>query len=144
MFRYLQQEPVNLSNCATNIHLILATNPSPAATNGIIKRSCSHTKNHVVSHPLEKYHYWRKGHKKINKNRHWNEKALVAQMGVVSNFKGVDSNSEGVNSNSEVFDSNANSQPLLVLPPHLIIVWDAVIYLNLCVIPPPMMRGCHG
>ena len=103
LFQDIQQEPVKLSNCATNIHLIQSTNPSPISTNCSIKRYCSHTENHLTSHPLEKYHYWWKGHKKRKKNQHWNKKHLAAQMG-------VDSNPEGV-------DINANSQPLLVLPP---------------------------
>ena len=105
-----------MSNCATNIHVSPATNPAPAATDGSIKRSSSHTGNHVVSHPLDKYHYWRKGHKKMKKNRHWNEKAISAQMGVDSNSEVVDSNSKRVDSNAKRVDSNANSQPLLNLP----------------------------
>ena len=113
-----------MSNCATNIYLSLATNPSPTETNGSIKQSCSHTKKHVDSHPLEKYCYCRKGHKKTKKNRHRNGKSLAAQMGVDSNAKGVDSNAKGVDSNSKGVDSNpkgvdsnSDSQPLLALLP---------------------------
>ena len=107
VFWDLQQKPVKLSNCATKIHLIPATNLYPAATNGSIKRSCRHTKNHVASNTLEKYHYWRKGHKKTKKNRHWNELALAPQMGVSSNAEGIDINSEGVDSNTKGVDINA-------------------------------------
>ena len=61
----------------------------------------------MASHPLEKYCYWRKGNKKTKKNRHWNKKALAAQMGVDSNDNGVDSNAEGVDSNAKGVDSNS-------------------------------------
>ena len=103
VFRDLQQEPVKLSNCATNINLRPDTNWAPAETNWSMKQSCRHTGKHVVSNPLEKYHCWRNGHKKTKKKRYWNKKALDAQM--------------GVDSNAERVYSNANSQPLLAISP---------------------------
>ena len=106
-----------MSNCATNIYLSLATNPSPTETNNSIKQSCSHTKKHVDSHPLEKYCYCRKGHKKTKKNRHRNRKSIFALMGVDSNAKGVDSSAEGVDSNPKGVDSNSDNQPILSLLP---------------------------
>ena len=139
VFRNLQQEPVKSSNCATNIHFNPATNTPPAATSISIKKSCRHTKNYVASHLLEKYHYWRKGHKKTKKNRHWNEKYLAAQMGVDSNSEGVDINSKGSDINANGVDTNANIQTLLALPPFDYCVGrcDMSLFLR-------DPTGCHG